>query len=134
MMDVVCGVIGDADGRFLACQRPEGKHLGGLWEFPGGKVDPGETPEAALARELMEELAVEVRVGEALTPVVWDYVGKRIRLMPFFCTIVSGELQALEHASLRWCAPEDFPSLEWAEADIPILGEISSILMNKKPN
>lgn len=134
MMDVVCGVIGNDEGQFLACQRPEGKHLGGRWEFPGGKVDAGESPEAALVRELWEELAVEVEVGEALSPVVWDYAGKKIRLLPFICTIIGGELQALEHQDVRWCAPTDFGSFEWADADIPILGEILEIMMNKKPN
>ncbi|RYD19172.1 MAG: (deoxy)nucleoside triphosphate pyrophosphohydrolase [Verrucomicrobiaceae bacterium] len=134
MTDVVCGVIENAEGLFLACQRPEGKHLGGLWEFPGGKVDAGESPREALARELREELAVEVEVGKALSPVVWDYAGKRIRLLPFLCTITGGELQALEHQAMRWCAPTHFESLQWAEADIPILGEILEIIVNKKPN
>lgn len=134
MMDVVCGVIGNGEGLYLACQRPAGKHLGGLWEFPGGKVDPGESPEAALVRELREELAVDVELGASLTPVVWDYAGKTIRLLPFHCTIIGGELQALEHQDLRWCAPAHFGSLDWAEADIPILGEILQIVMNKVPN
>ncbi len=124
MIDVVCGVIEGADGRFLACLRPQGKHLGGLWEFPGGKVDAGETPEAALARELMEELGVLVHVGKPLREVVWHYEGRSIRLLPFFCTILSGELDAIEHDELRWSAPEDFNSLTWAAADQPILDEI----------
>lgn len=133
MMDVVCGVI-EKDGLFLACQRPAGKHLGGRWEFPGGKVDPGESPESALARELKEELAVEVEVGAPLRPVVWDYAGKTIRLLPFLCTIIGGRLEALEHEKLHWCAPADFNALDWADADIPILGEISQLMMNKMPN
>lgn len=125
MLQVVCGVIGDSDGRFLACLRPSGKHLGGLWEFPGGKVDVGESPETALARELMEELGVEVEVGQPLTPVTWDYADLTIRLLPFRCSITGGELRAIEHEALRWCAPEDFHELAWAAADIPILKEIS---------
>ena len=124
MLEVVCGVIEDSEGRFLACLRPAGKHLGGLWEFPGGKIDPGESPDAALARELKEELAVDVEVGRALTPVVWNYGEITIRLQPFICRIVSGELRALEHEELRWCVPGDFPHLPWADADIPILREI----------
>ncbi|GAA5127899.1 (deoxy)nucleoside triphosphate pyrophosphohydrolase [Luteolibacter yonseiensis] len=124
MLEVVCGVIEDSEGRFLACLRPAGKHLGGLWEFPGGKIDPGESPDAALVRELKEELAVDVEVGRALTPVVWNYGEITIRLQPFICRIVSGELRALEHEELRWCAPADFPRLPWADADIPILREI----------
>jgi len=106
MIDVVCGVIEDEGGRFLACLRPQGKHLGGLWEFPGGKVDPGETPEAALVRELMEELSVEIEVVSPLTPVVWAYDERTIRLFPFRCRITGGELHATEHEELLWCSPE----------------------------
>ncbi len=123
-MDVVCGVIGNESGQFLACLRPAGKHLGGLWEFPGGKVDPGESPEAALVRELREELAVEVEVGVALTPVIWSYENRTIRLLPFHCKIVHGELQAIEHEELRWCSRENVNELVWAAADLPILREI----------
>jgi 8-oxo-dGTP diphosphatase len=126
MIQVVCGVIENAAGEYLACLRPAGKHLGGQWEFPGGKVDPGESPEAALARELMEELTVVVEVGHPLTPVVWHYAERSIQLLPFRCRIVSGELQAVEHEQLRWCAPENFAELNWAAADLPILEEISS--------
>jgi len=124
MIDVVCGVIEDADGRFLACLRPQGKHLGGLWEFPGGKLDPGESPETALARELLEELGVEVAVAAALEPVIWDYDRGQIRLLPFRCLIVGGDLRAIEHEQILWCAPEDFETLAWADADVPVLGQI----------
>lgn len=124
MIDVVCGVICNPAGEYLACQRPSGKHLGGLWEFPGGKVDPGETPQAALVRELREELAVEVETGDAMSPVVWNYEDRCIRLLPFLCRVLSGEPRAVEHAALRWCRPEELPLLHWAEADIPVLREI----------
>lgn len=126
MLQVVCGVIENSEGRFLACLRPSGKHLGGLWEFPGGKVDPGESLETALARELMEELAVQVEVGEPLTPVTWNYAERTILLLPFLCRITGGDLRAIEHEALHWCAPEDFYELTWADADIPILKEISA--------
>ncbi len=126
MIDVVCGVIEDGDGRFLACLRPVGKHLGGLWEFPGGKVDPGESPESALVRELREELAVDVEVGHPLAPVIWHYEERTIRLLPFRCVIVSGELQAMEHEQLYWCLPGDFHDLRWADADVPVLREIEA--------
>ena len=121
MIHVVCGVIADPAGRYLACLRKAGGHLGGLWEFPGGKVEAGENPAQALARELREELGVEVAVGEKMEAVDWDYSGKWIRLMPFSCTILAGVPQALDHEELRWCAPEDFNTLEWAPADVPIL-------------
>lgn len=126
MMDVVCGVIENASGQILACLRPAGKHLGGLWEFPGGKIDPGESPEAALVRELREELTVEVEVGVALTPVIWIYESRTIRLLPFRCKLIGGELHAIEHEELRWCSPQDFGDLDWAAADVPILREISA--------
>ena len=128
MIDVVCGVIANDAGQFLACLRPVGKHLGGLWEFPGGKVDPGESPESALVRELLEELAVQVEVGAALSPVIWTYGDRTIRLLPFRCRIISGELQAVEHEQIRWCRAENFEDLTWAAADIPILQEISADL------
>ena len=126
MMDVVCGVIENKVGQFLACLRPAGKHLDGLWEFPGGKVDPGESPAAALARELLEELAVVVEVGVSLSPVIWNYGDRTIRLLPFRCRIIGGQLQALEHQKLLWCLPQDFDDLLWAPADLPILREISA--------
>jgi 8-oxo-dGTP diphosphatase len=127
MIQVVCGVIENAVGEYLACLRPAGKHLGGQWEFPGGKVDPGESPEVAVARELLEELAVVVEVGSPLTPVIWHYTDRSIQLHPFHCSIVSGELRAVEHEQLRWCAPENFAELAWAAADLPILEEISAM-------
>lgn len=124
MIDVVCGVIQDPEGRFLACLRPQGKHLAGLWEFPGGKVNPDESPECALARELEEELGIKVIVGAPIKPVHWNYDRGSIRLLPFFCTITVGHPQAIEHEQLLWCAPADFGTLSWAEADLPVIAQI----------
>ena len=121
MIDVVCGVIGDGLGRYLACRRSPGRHLGGLWEFPGGKVEAGEEPPQALARELAEELGVEVAVGAALEPVAWTDGHVSIRLLPYLCRITAGEPQPLEHDGLEWCAPGDFDRLKWAPADVPVL-------------
>jgi 8-oxo-dGTP diphosphatase len=123
-MEVVCGVIENAQGQLLACLRPLGKHLGGLWEFPGGKVHPGESPESALARELMEELGVAVLVGTALSPVDWTYAEIRIRLLPFRCRIASGYPRPMEHEEILWGGREQLRTLRWADADIPILDEI----------
>ncbi len=127
MIEVVCGVIENSAGQFLACLRPLGKHLGGLWEFPGGKVDPGESPESALVRELLEELAVRVEVGGALSPVIWNYGERTIRLLPFRCRIIGGELRTIEHEQLLWCWPDRFTDLVWADADVPILREILAL-------
>lgn len=128
MIDVVAGLILDSVGRLLACKRPEGKHLGGKWEFPGGKVEEGEDPVAALARELEEELGISVQVGRALTPVVWDYGRGPIRLHPFVCTIISGVPHPHEHSDIRWCEAAELGLLDWAEADVAILEEWQLLL------
>jgi len=124
MTDVVCAIIQDSEGRFLACLRPHGKHLAGFWEFPGGKVEANEAPEVALIRELHEELGVLVQVGAPLEPVIWNYDRGCIRLLPFFCAIPNGQPRAIEHEQLLWCSPEEFGTLSWAEADLPVLGQI----------
>ena len=130
MIEVVCGVIENSKGQFLACLRPIGKHLGGLWEFPGGKLDTGESPEIALIRELREELSVEVEVGPPLSRVIWHYEKVTICLMPFRCRIIAGEIQPTEHEQVLWCNPENFNDLKWAAADVPILREIEASLRN----
>lgn len=122
-LQVVCGILVDASGRALACLRPPGKHLADQWEFPGGKVEPGESPEAALIRELREELAVEVEILRPLSAVDWDYGRGPIRLIPFVCRIKNGEPKALDHAELRWVDPSSLHELHWAAADGPILQE-----------
>ena len=127
MIDVVAGLILDDAGRLLACRRPEGKHLGGKWEFPGGKVEPGEDAAAALVRELEEELGIVVLPGAALTAVVWDYGKGPIRLQPILCTIASGALHPHEHSEIRWCGREELRGLDWADADVPILAEWLSL-------
>lgn len=124
MTEVVCGVIRNEDGFFLACLRPQGKHLGGQWEFPGGKVEDGESNEAALIRELREELGVEVALGAALLPVRWTYDRGEICLLPYLCEIVGGNLHPHEHERICWCAPGDFTSLDWAAADLPVLDQL----------
>lgn len=124
MIDVVCGVIEDAEGRVLVCLRPAGKHLGGLWELPGGKVEHGEAPQTALARELREELGVEVEVLGALDPVPWEYERGAIRLLPFDCRITGGKAEPHEHEQLRWCACHEFDGLAWAAADLPVLEQL----------
>lgn len=124
MIDVVCGVIGDDAGRVLACRRPPGKHLGGKWEFPGGKVEAGESPEFALVRELREELGIETEVSGAMTPVVWDYGRGPIRLLPFRCRVLAGRPEPLEHDAIEWIAEGDHRRLDWADADGPVLAEL----------
>lgn len=123
MIDVVAGLIHDPRGRLLACRRPPDKHLAGKWEFPGGKVEPGESPAQALVRELREELAITVEPGETLSPVVHDYGRGPIRLIPILCTIIAGIPHPHEHDELRWGSAAELARLDLAAADLPILAE-----------
>ena len=91
------------------------------WEFPGGKIHPGETPEECLRRELLEELGVVAKVGRALPPFTHRYPGFTITLYPFLCAIESGEASPREHEQIAWFAPEDLAGLDWADADRPIV-------------
>lgn len=111
----------DASGRFLACRRPPHKSLGDLWEFPGGKLEPGESPEAALVRELREELQITVEILGDMPDVFHAYPNFSVRLIPRLCRILQGEPQPTEHTALRWCQPGEARLLEWAPADLPIL-------------
>lgn len=109
----------------LAAQRPAGKSQALLWEFPGGKLEPGEAAEAALVREIREELRVEIVLGARLGDAAHDYGKFAITLTPFLARLrePTAEPHAVEHAALRWCGAVELRSLEWAPADVPILDE-----------
>jgi 8-oxo-dGTP diphosphatase len=129
MLTVTCLIIADPGGCVLATRRPLDKALGGLWEFPGGKVEVGESGEEALRREILEELRLELGALQALTPVEHAYDFGTIRLLPFLaCCQERPAIHLVEHMDSRWLAPVDFGSLEWAPADVPILGEIGKLL------
>ena len=123
-LHVVCALI-ERDGRVLVAQRPAEKAQGLLWEFPGGKLEAGESAEAALVREIREELCVEIALGERLADAGHDYGKFAITLMPFRATLreAGAEPHATEHVALRWCAPEELRGLSWAPADVPIVEE-----------
>ncbi len=123
MIDVVCALIENEFGQLFACKRPKGAHLAGLWEFPGGKMEEGESASDALKREIVEELGITIHVGDALQFVEWDYGNVTIRLHPYRCRILAGSPQAKVHEDLRWCGPDEVDGLEWAPADRPILRE-----------
>jgi 8-oxo-dGTP diphosphatase len=126
---VACALI-DADGRVLICQRPEGKQLAGLWEFPGGKVEPGETPEKALIRELKEELGIDVRAA-CLAPFVFASHGyERFHLlMPLYlCRRWEGFVQAIEHPALAWVMPSQLADYEMPPADAPLVAYLRDFL------
>ena len=126
MLEVVCAVIEDPQRGWLACRRPPGGHLAGLWEFPGGKVETGEDRASALKREIREELGVDIEVLGDMDPVEWEYPEVHIRLWPFRCRLQHGEPVAHEHDALRWCPPNDLRLLEWAPADQPIVDALAA--------
>lgn len=119
---VVCAILRRGD-LFLLARRPPGKRLGGLWEFPGGKVEPGELPVDALHRELAEELGCTVRVLAEFPAVEHVYEWGAIRLLPFVCELAPGspEPVAHEHTELAWSTLKDLADYEWAPADLPVL-------------
>lgn len=119
-IDVAAGLIFQA-GKLLLTQRCAGGHLENLWEFPGGKREPGETFEECLARELFEELGIEVSVGELLQQVTHAYPEKSIHLKFFRCTIVSGEPQPIACQALEWVKKEDLTRFQFPAADEKIL-------------
>ena len=121
--DVVAALIWEGD-RFLACQRPAHKARALLWEFVGGKVEPGETKEAALIRECREELAVTVTVGEVFMEVVHEYPDLTVRLTLFHAAIAEGTPQMLEHHDIRWLHPSQIPQYDFCPADVEILNRI----------
>ncbi len=120
---VVASVILDATGRVLVAQRPAHKHLGLKWEFPGGKVEPGEAPEVALFRELREELGCDVFVRRALPRFTHDYGTVVIEMIPFVCELApaSPPPHAHEHAALAWVAVGELKTYDLAPADWPVL-------------
>ena len=123
MIDVVAALLWKGD-RFLICQRPAHKARGLLWEFVGGKVEAGETPEDALKRECREELDVSVSVGDVFMEVVHEYPDITIRLTLFNAALDGGEPRRLEHNDLRWITAEEIGNYDFCPADEEILKEI----------
>lgn len=121
---VVAGVICDARGRILLARRTEGRDLAGLWEFPGGKVDPGETPEQALIRELREELDIEARVGEPVIAVPQQYPHKRLRLDVRRIAAWTGTLKGLDGQALVWVPEHKLASYAMPDADRPVVAAL----------
>ena len=112
---VVAAIIRDK-GRIFATQRGYGPYKDG-WEFPGGKIEPGETPEEALKREIREELDTEIEVGEPAGHIEYDYPEFHLSMDCFFCTLLSGTLTLKEHEAARWLSPAELDSVSWLPAD-----------------
>lgn len=123
MTEVVAALIWEGD-RFLIGQRPEHKARGLLWEFVGGKTEPGETKEQALVRECREELDVEIQVGDVFLEVTHEYTDLTVHLTLFHASIVRGIPQKLEHQDLRWITPREIENYAFCPADQVILDKL----------
>ncbi len=123
MVEVVAAVI-ERDGRYLITRRLQDTHLAGLWEFPGGKIWPGEPPEAALKRELREELGVEAEIGELLESVDWTYPEKRVRIF-FFRVTIQGDPRPLQGQEMLWIEAAELASHRFPEADAHLVGRLA---------
>jgi len=124
---VVAGILIDTRGCVLLARRPPGKHLAGMWEFPGGKCEPDEPVEQALVRELREELGIEAEPGEHLIEVPWDYRVKCLRLHAIRVASWRGEPSPCEGQALRWERPHALDPTELAPADRPILQRVREL-------
>jgi len=120
----VVGAVVERDGRYLITRRLEGTHLAGLWEFPGGKILPGEKPEDALRRELQEELGVEAEVGELIETVDWTYPEKSVRLLFFRCAL-RGEPCPQERQEMLWVEAGDLSKYRFPAADLRLIERLA---------
>jgi len=128
LLPVVAVALTDAQGRVLIAQRPFDKEHGGLWEFPGGKIEPGESPEAALVRELREELGVTI-APEHLAPLTFSSAGRGARhllLLLYRCTSWEGEPRALDAAAIRWVEPGALADYDMPPADRPFVSVLAA--------
>lgn len=124
MIEVVCGIIFH-EGEVFICRRKEGKHLAGFWEFPGGKIEQGESFEEALIRELHEELSMAVEIHRYLGFSDFQYDDKQIRLHAIECKLLSYHGKLIDHDSYTWLMPKDLKKAKLAPADIPLVDFIT---------
>ncbi|MCX7571742.1 8-oxo-dGTP diphosphatase MutT [Tumebacillus sp. DT12] len=120
-IDVVGAVLRNEKNEVLCALRSQTMSMPGLWEFPGGKIEPGETPQQSLCREIREELGCDIEVGELVADATHEYPAITVRLITYHATVVNGTPQATEHEKLTWLPIQDLPTLDWAPADLPTI-------------
>lgn len=131
MIKVTCALIVNEDKILVTQRGPESSHPF-LWEFPGGKIKPGETPEACIQREIAEELDIEIEIITGLLPVQYDYGNKLIELIPFLCTIKSGRLKFNVHVGYEWKEWNKLDRTEFSEADRILITQAQNIQLLKE--
>jgi 8-oxo-dGTP diphosphatase len=129
-VDVVGAVISNEANEILCALRSQNMSLPGLWEFPGGKMEPNETPEASLMREIKEELNCIIKVGELVADATHEYPAVIVRLMTYLAKITDGAPTANEHEKLIWLPVHELHTLEWAPADLPTLEALTALALN----
>ncbi|WP_018477970.1 (deoxy)nucleoside triphosphate pyrophosphohydrolase [Pontibacter roseus] len=127
IIKVTCAII-EQYGRVLVTQRSESMSQALLWEFPGGKLEAGETEKSCLIREIQEELNLNITPSRRLTPVVQQYPDKIIELIPYMCEYNGGTIQLLEHRTYHWATQQELPNYDWCPADVPIVEEYLRLL------
>ena len=125
-IEVVAAIIHDTGGRIFATQRGYGDFKD-YWEFPGGKMEAGETPEEALKREIWEELETRIVVERFVTTVEWDYPQFHLTMHCYWCSIESGHLELKEHESAKWLATDELESVEWLPADWDVVKKLETM-------
>ncbi|MEN6460410.1 MAG: (deoxy)nucleoside triphosphate pyrophosphohydrolase [Syntrophomonas sp.] len=117
IIDVTAAIL-IKDRKVLIAQRPANDQLAGCWEFPGGKLEPGESPEECLAREMKEEFCITVEIGDFVGSSIYAYQDKEIRLLAYLCKWIDGDMQSTIHDSYHWASPQDLETYDFAPADI----------------
>ncbi|USK93068.1 (deoxy)nucleoside triphosphate pyrophosphohydrolase [Rossellomorea marisflavi] len=123
----VVGAVIFRDGKILCAQRGNDKSLPLLWEFPGGKIEKGETAKQALLREIQEEMKVSIVVNEQIEHTVYEYDFGIVHLTTFACELINEEPTLTEHAAIKWLTPDELHLLEWAPADVPAIEKLAEI-------
>lgn len=126
MIEVTCAIIYNEE-KVLAVQRGETMSLPFKWEFPGGKIEKGETEEECITREIKEELNIDISLIKRLTPTIFHYPSATIFLIPFVARYMGGEIVLMEHENYLWLPKNELTELDWADADIPILKEFLAL-------
>ena len=124
MVNVVAGIIKNEEGKILITQRNFKKAQGGLWEFPGGKIEPNETKEDAIVREIKEELDIDIQVENYISEKVFNYPEKDINLIALECKKINGDVKLLEHEDYRWIDNSELGNFEFAPADLFIVEKL----------